>query len=225
MSERLLFVDSDSAADALTFAGRAARLTEDAVRLQAAGGVLAMSTPSLVPRGLLDETPTILGMRTLAVDPELVCDIVVRAGELARDASNPAAILLPPIGLTAAWAGVSAPRGAWIPRAELAASLLAARARWGIAAVAEAVPRDAGEEVVRAVRGDIWGRPDDELAGVPLGVAFTAVTLGFIAGEEVAAVRTNGPWTRVSLARGDVLTRRQTGVGLTPVRATGRPQG
>ena len=46
-----------------------------------------------------------------------------------------------------------------------------------ITAVAEAVPTDAGDDVVHAVRASIWGAPDEDLAGLPLGVAFAALVL------------------------------------------------
>ena len=78
-----------------------------------------------------------------------------------------------------------------------------------------------GEDVVRAVRAEIWGNADDALDGLPLGVAFAAFALGFIGGDEQAAVRTAGPWMRVSLSRGHVLSRSTTRAGLTPVRMTG----
>ena len=74
---------------------------------------------------------------------------------------------------------------------------------------------------MHAVRAAIWGAADEPLAGLPLGVAFAAFALGFIAGEEQAVVRRNGPWTRVSLARGHVLARGTVRSGLTAVRATG----
>ena len=51
MSPRLLLADPASAADAVTFAGRAARFTDEGVRLQATGGVLAMTAAPLAPRG------------------------------------------------------------------------------------------------------------------------------------------------------------------------------
>ena len=121
----------------------------------------------------------------------------------------------------ATWAGVSPPRAGWTDDGAIAAALLAERVQWGIAAVAEAVPKDAGDDAVHAVRAAIWGAADEPLAGLPLGVAFAAFALGFIASEEQAVVRRNGPWTRVSLARGHVLTRGTVRSGLTDVRATG----
>jgi hypothetical protein len=71
------------------------------------------------------------------------------------------------------------------------------------------VPDAAGEDAVRAVRSHIWGAADDDLGGLPAGVAFAAFALGFIHGDETAAVRTSGVWTRVSLQRGHVLVRRR----------------
>lgn len=221
MSPRLLFPDAPTATDVLTFAHRAVRLGDGAVRLRAATGTLAVTSAPLAPESLLDATPTVLGMRVVRVDPELECDLVVDAASLVGDPADSRGVLLPETARTAPWAGISPPRSAWETGEDIAASTLASRAQWGIAAVAEAVPTAAGEEIVRTVRADVWGRADDELGGLPLGVAFAAFALGFIAGEERAAVRRAGPWTRVTLARGHVLTRGTVRSGLTGVRATG----
>lgn len=215
-----MFPDSDSARDLLTFASRAARLGDEAVRLVAASGVLVVTAAPLAPRGLLDATPTVLGMRVLAVDPELSCDLVVRAEALAPALDDEAAVTLPDSAVSAAWAGISPPRSGWTDAGSIAASSLAARAQWGIASVAETVPKDAGEDAVRSVRAAVWGAPDDELGSLPLGTAFAAFALGFIGGEEQAAVRRAGSWTRVTLRRGHVLVRGPVRSGLTAVRAT-----
>jgi hypothetical protein len=221
VSARLVFPDAQAAADLLTFASRAAPLGDGAVRLRAAGGTLVVTSAPLAPRGLMDSTPTVLGLRAMAVDPELVCDLVVPAETLAPALDDARAVALPDSAVSAAWAGVSPPRGGWEPAGEVAASTLASRAQWGIAAVADAVPTDAGEDVVRAVRARVWGPPDEALAGMPLGVAFAAFALGFIGGEEQAALRTAGPWTRITLSRGHVLVRGPVRSGLTAVRRTG----
>jgi len=219
MSPRLRLADADSARDALTFAGRAAQAGADGVRLQGAGGVLAMTAAPLAPQGLLDRTPTVLAMRVLAADPELECDLVV--AELAAS-DEPAALALPDTAIAPAWAGIAPPRAGWEPRGRIAAATLASRAQWGIAAVAERLPQNPGEDAVRAIRGAVWGAPDEELLGLPLGVAFAAFAFGFIGGEEDARVTQAGRWTRVTLRRGHVLTRGPAVSGLTPVRATGR---
>lgn len=224
MPERLLFADAAAAADAQTFAGRASTVADGEVRLRAAGGVLVMTAAALAPRGLFDATPTVLTMRTLAVDPELVCDVVIVASALTSADDDASALLLPDTAVSPAWAGVSPPQGQWSQTGELPASVLAARAQWGITTVAEALPANPGEDIVRTVRGEVWGSHDPALGDLPLGVAFAAFTMGFIAGEETARVLSSGAWTRVTLSRGHVLVRGPVRIGMTPVRTTGTPE-
>jgi hypothetical protein len=221
MSSRLLFPDPRVAADLLTFAGRATPLGDGRLRLVAENGILSVTAAPLAPLTLLEETPTVLGMRVMPVDPELVCDLVVDAAALTADAA-PDAVLLPDVSVSAPWAGVSPPRGGWTRVGAVAASIVAMRAQAGIAAVAQSLPESPGEDVVRSVRGAVWGATEPELAGLPAGVAFAAVALGFIGGDEEATMSTSGAWTRVTFARGHVLTRTSVRAGLTPVRATGR---
>lgn len=221
MSARLLFPDPQAAADLLTFASRAVRLGDGTVRLRADGGVLVTTAAPLAPRGLLDATPTVLGLRVSAIDPELECDIVVEAAALLPAPDDAQAVVLPDTATSPAWAGISPPRGGWEQKDAIDAAVLASRAQYGVAAVADALPENAGEDVVRVVRGQVWGQPDEALGGLPLGTAFAAFALGFIAGGEEAVVRTSGSWTRVTLARGHVLVRGPVRSGLTPVRRTG----
>jgi hypothetical protein len=221
MSERLLFADAHAAADALTFAGRAARLGDGAIRLQASGGTLAMTAAPLAPRGLLDSTPTVLVMRALPVDAELVCDLVVEASALVIADDDAHAVVLPATALSPAWAGIAPPRAGWASDSALRAADLASSAQWGIAAVAESVPTDAGEDVVRIVRASVWGEPDATLDNVPRGAAFAAFAMGFVVGEESVRRFHAAPWTRLTLDRGHVLVRGPVRVGLTDVRTTG----
>lgn len=221
MPDRLLFPDPHSAADAMVFASRTARLTEDAVRLRAADGVLAMTAAALAPRGLGDATPTVLGMRLLRVDPELVCDLVVTAADLRTDATDPSAVILPDVAVTAAWAGVSPPRSGWQTAGEIEADALRRHGAAGVAEVARALPDAPGDDVVRGIRSQIWGAPDPELLDLPRGVAFAAVALGFVNGPETARVLRAGPWSRIPLARGHILVRGPHATGLTGVRTTG----
>jgi len=221
MPPRLLFPEPSTAADALTFAQRAARVDDGAVRLRAARGTLAMSAAALAPRGLLDSAPTILGMRFLPIDPELECDLVVDAGALGADA-DPRAVALPDSAVTAVWAGMSPPRAGWLPVGEVTSAMLAERAQWGIAAVAEALPADPGEDVVRSIREAVWGDEDAALSGLVTGAAFAAHAFGFLVGAENAAVLRSGTWTRVTLRRGHVLVRASgQPSGMTAVRRTG----
>lgn len=221
MPASLLFPDPHSARDVLTFAGRAAPLSDGALRLRARAGTLAMSAAALAPAQLGEQTPTILGMRFVAIDPELECDLTISASSLTADPERPEALLLPDAAVSAPWAGVSPPRSGWSSARTVPASVVAARAQWGMAAVAHQVPAAAGEEIVHRVRAEVWGQPDADLADLPRGVAFAASTLGFVQGEEDAMIRHSGVWTRLSLSRGHVLVRSGVPQGLTPVRRTG----
>lgn len=216
-----MFPDPQAAADLLTFSSRAIRLGDGTVRLRAQNGVLVTTAAPLAPRGLLDATPTVLGLRVSAIDPELECDLVVEASGLLAAPDDAAAVVLPQTATSPAWAGVSPPRGGWEQVDAIDAAVLAQRAQYGVAAVTDALPADAGEDAVRVVRASVWGQPDAALAGLPLGTAFAAFALGFIAGREEAQVRTSGAWTRVTLARGHVLVRGPVRSGLTAVRTTG----
>lgn len=218
MPHQLLLADSETSKDVLTFVGRAARISDEGVRLQAANGVLALTTAALAPHGLFDQTPTVLAMRIVHADPELQCDIVVSelgAGDSAHS------LALPETGLSPSWVGVAPPRSGWEQASSLPASMIAQRAQWGISAVARGATPGAGEEAVRALRAAIWGEPDEDLAGLPRGVAFAADALGFISGEEQVPVTRSGRWTRLAFRRGHVLCRGPVATGLTAVRGTG----
>lgn len=219
MPHRLVLADPETARDVLTFVGRAARVSDEGVRLQASNGVLALTAAALSPRGLFDRTPTILAMRIVHADPELESDVVV--GSLAPSDDDERALELPATGLSPAWAGVAPPRGEWRRQGALAASTVARRAQWGISAVARGATPGAGEDAVRALRAAIWGEPDDELGALPRGVAFAADAFGFISGEEEVPVTTAGRWSRLAFRRGHVLVRGPMATGLTPVRETG----
>ncbi|WP_100810802.1 MULTISPECIES: hypothetical protein [unclassified Microbacterium] len=210
MPQTLRFPDYEARDDFLTFASRASRLSDPEVRLEASGGKLAMWAPILVPRGLLDRTPTILALRALPVDPELVCDLVVTASSVTADGADATAAQLPPTAVRATWAGISAPRGGWTPVRTIESADVAARAHEGMARVAELVPTDAGAEAIQRVRSSVWGEPVEAWAGVPLGAGFAAVALGFIVGSEQVQLLSSGAWARLSFARGHVLVRGAT---------------
>lgn len=218
MTPQLLLADPDTAKDVLTFTGRAARVSDEGVRLQAHQGVLALTTAVLAPQGLFDQTPTILAMRIVRADPELECDLVIDA---LSPTGDPMRLALPETALSPAWAGVAPPRQGWGVEAVLPAALIAQRAQWGISAVAHGAGPGSGEEAVRALRAAIWGEPDDDLGGLPRGVAFAADALGFISGEEDVPVTRSGRWTRLAFRRGHVLARGPVASGLTGVRTTG----
>nr|WP_201469687.1 hypothetical protein [Microbacterium hydrocarbonoxydans] len=218
MPHQLLLADAETSKDVLTFVGRAARISDEGVRLQAAHGVLALTAAALAPHGIFDQTPTVLAMRIVHADPELECDVVVSS---LSETDDDRALTLPETGLSPSWAGVAPPRGAWRATTSVSASVVAQRAQWGISAVARGASPGSGEEAVRALRAAIWGEPDADLEGLPRGVAFAADAFGFISGEEQVPITVSGRWTRLAFRRGHVLSRGPVATGLTAVRGTG----
>ena len=222
----LVLPDQTALADLRTYLGRADRIDRASVRLVAGDGVLAVYTAVLYPAGLLDETPTVLGLRTVAVDPSIELDTVVPIASLAErlqrlepPADGGVELRLPAEVNTVTWAGVAPPRGNWRAVDATTVAVLRQVAEQGIVEVASTLPEDAGEHLVRRIRSEVWGRPIERLEHVPAGAAFAAHSLGFLGapGEQVPVYET-GPWTRLSTERGHVLVKRR---GWTLSRSTG----
>lgn len=220
MVQQLTLADSLSLGDLHTYLQRAGRVEDGSVRLIAGSGILAVYTAILYPRGILDESPTVLGLRTFALadDEEFdsvvpmrsLVDRIVRArAEIGEDdESRPVSMSRPPEVNTVTWAGISPPRGGWRPLGETDAATLETAARRGIDEVAEAIPAGTGEQLVQRVRSEVWGRGIDGLEYVPTGAAFAAYSLGFL-GDDTIKLFETGPWTRLSSRRGHVLVRRK----------------
>lgn len=217
MDRTLTLPDTTALADLTTYLARADRIDRASVRLIAGGGVLAVYTAVLHPGGLLDETPTVLGLRTVRVAGDQQLDAVVPIASLvARLEGAEAApdgtvrVGIPAEVATVTWAGVAPPRAGWQAVDSTAAGELADVAKAGIIEVAETLPADAGEAIVRRVRAEVWGRPMPHVEHVPAGAAFAAHSLGFLGepGEKIPVFET-GPWTRLSCSRGHVLVKRR----------------
>ena len=223
MVQQFTLADSLALGDLHTYLQRAARVEDGAVRLVAGNGILAVYTAILYPRGILDESPTVLGLRTfqlfetddfdVVVPMRSVVERIVRArGQLGDDPDDlegrPVTMTRPPEVNTVTWAGISPPRGGWRPLGETDAATLESAARAGIDEVAKAIPEGTGEQLVQRVRAEVWGQGIEGLEYVPAGAAFAAFSLGFL-GEDPISVFETGPWTRLSSRRGHVLVRRK----------------
>lgn len=219
MNPEFSLTDSLSLGDLQVYLGRAGRVDDGSARLIASGGVLAVYVGVLYPAGLLDGSPTVLGLRTFALASPVGFDAVVpvraildrlvrRRNELV-DPTAPVTIDVPPQAAAAAWAAISPPRGGWSPVCSTGAALLETVAGAGIAEVAAAIPTGTGEQIVHRVRAEVWGRPIPGLGQVPAGAAFAALSLGFLGGDDEVRVFETGPWTRLSTPRGHVLVKRK----------------
>lgn len=222
MTDRFTLVDSLALGDLQVFLGRAARVDEGgSVRLIGGAGVLAVYVAVLSPTGLLDESPTVLGLRTFALTTQEPFDVVVPIRSLlgrveamqepaGLDVGEPVSITLPMGVNTVTWAAISPPRGGWHALPNVDAGLLDATARAGITEVAAAVPEEVGEQIVRKVRAEVWGREVEGYDFIPAGAAFAAVTLGFLGEGDDVNLYESGPWTRLTTKRGHVLVKRRS---------------
>jgi hypothetical protein len=221
MSPTLTLVDGLALRDLQVYLSRASRIEEGSVRLIAGGGILAVYVAVIYPVGLLDEVPTVLGLRTFALAETDAVDAVVPIRSLLervnrldaemRDATAHITMTVPMGVNTVTWAAISPPKGGWSLRTSTTTGLLDSVARAGIAEVAEAVPTGIGAQLVQKVRAEVWGRDIDDLEDVAAGGAFAALSLGFLGDSEFDEVRIfeSGPWTRLTSPRGHVLIKRK----------------
>lgn len=220
MSRSFTLVDSLALGDLHVFLGRALRVEDGSVRLIAGSGVLAVYVAVLHPVGLLDESPTVLGLRTFALSSQEPFDAVVPVRSLlmrvegqleaaTAAVGEPVTVNLPLEVNSASWAAISPPRGGWHALEGTTSDVLDAVARAGIDEVAAAIPTGTGEQIVHRVRSEIWGRPLTSADNIPGGAAFAALSLGFLGEGDPVAVYESGPWTRLTTRRGHVLVKRR----------------
>ncbi|WP_457962654.1 hypothetical protein M1E17_14105 [Arthrobacter sp. D1-29] len=217
LTQSFRFSDPRDLADLRTFATRAKAIDDGAIRLQAAGSVLAAYVCVLRPRLLGEATPTILGLRTMGLAERSAVDVTVPLSavldRLARAGEADVELPVPPSTVSESWTGVSAPRTGWelvtsVPDADLRRA-----AEAGITEVAGIVPDKPGALIVNNARAAVWGRVLDG-SGVPAGAAFAALTLGFLADGDQKLYRA-GRWYRLTGTRGHVLVRTGNGLVLT----------
>jgi hypothetical protein len=218
MSSSFSLADPLSLSDLRVFLGRSARVEDGAIRMIADAHALAVYTPVLYPRGLLDRSPTVLGLRIFALTDtdgfDRVVPIRALSDRLARLQWEPGGADGKPVPLpdgddvtAGSWAGITAPRGGWERRDPADPAQLELVARAGIDEIAAAVPADVGEQIVNRVRSTVWGRPIAELGDIPAGAAFAAFALGFLGADDPVSILASGTWRRLTTRRGHVLVR------------------
>ncbi len=211
-TDELLLDDAGTVADLRTFVTRARTADDGAIRLQGAGHVLAAYVCVMRAKLLGEGTPTILGLRTMALATPSAIDVTVSlasvADRLARMDDGDTHLPVPPVTVHESWAGVSAPRSAWEEIGTVTADALIAVAKAGVQEIGQIIPVNPGALLVNNIRASVWGRPMEGVPGeVPGGAAFAAYALGFVAPGESATIFSSHKWLRISTTRGHILVR------------------
>lgn len=205
-------LESDSARrDAIQFLERAARVNNGSARLIADGAALQVYVGVLFPRGLLDATPTVLGLRVFRLVEPSEFDVVVPIESLLHRLQvgidqGEATTRVPAEVASLQWAAITPPKDGWRRRLSVHSDALKAAAASGVAQVAQTVPETVGESVLQKVRSEVWGAMLPEHKRIPAGAAFAADALGFVT-EGSLTVHTLDNWVRVSSKAGYVLVK------------------
>lgn len=203
--------------DLQAYLTRAKRLDpEGMVRIRAFGDVLACYVAPIFAGNLMEQGPTVLGLRTSELAEEAEVDVVVpitavldRLAALAANDENwkgKYQVVLPE-SVRAPWAGVSPPRSGWELVGEIEESVLTEIAKSGISEVAESIPESVGGPIAARIRGEIWGRSMQGDSPVPTGAAFVAAGLGFLTENEVVPIYQTQGWIRLSPMNGHILSK------------------
>lgn len=206
-----------SARDLENFLGRARRVNDGSARLIASSGHLQAYVGVVFPRGLLDRTPTVLGLRVARVMDSPEFDVIVPLESLvfrlerALDGAvegEPVVVNLPSPSPSIQWASITPPRDGWRRRLGVNTQLLKQAADEGVRAVAEALPENPGEAVVQKIRAEVWGQPLGKKKSIPWAAGFAADALGFL-DEKTLGVHTVDNWVRLTSKHGYVLVKTQ----------------
>jgi len=211
MANTFALQSQEARLDAIQFLERAARVNNGSARLIADGDVLQMYVGILTPRGLLDRTPTVLGLRVFRLQTPQTFDVVVPIESLVHrlqvtNDENGDDTRVPAEVASLSWASITPPREGWRRRLSVSSEALRSAAERGIKKVAEVVPETIGESVLQKVRSEVWGTIIPTHKRIPSGAAFAADALGFL-GEKTLTVHSLDNWVRLSSKTGYVLVK------------------
>ena len=186
-----------------------------AVRLRAFGNLLTAYVAPLFTANIMDDGPTVLGLRTMELKGETEMNILVPiqsvldrlALELEKPSDKERFVFDMQSTERVPWAGVSPPRTGWVEAATLSEHMLTNVAKRGIAEVAETIPESVGGPIAARIRAEVWGRAIDLDSKVPAGAAFAAAGLGFLVKDKDVPVFHSQGWVRISSEYGHVLSK------------------
>lgn len=220
MKNSFFLADLETAIDLQAYLSRAKRLDPNGlVKLRAYGEILAAYVAPIFAGSIMENGPTVLGLRTCALgesaEVEALVDIQSVLDRLARviDAGvwNPkGSTIVLPENQRAAWAGITPPRAGWSELGTISEPELTQIAKDGIAEVADTLPESVGGPIAARIRGEIWGRAIEQNPRVPTGAAFVAAGLGFLTENEAVSVFEAENWIRLSSMHGHILAKAAT---------------
>jgi hypothetical protein len=215
MTRTLRFTHPQALADLANFLGRARRINDGAARVIATGRLLQVYVGVFFPRGLLDQTPTVLGLRVFELaephDWDEVVPLEAFVSRVERAQGEGSDLRLPSPSPSIAWSAITPPRDGWQRKLGVSSDLLKIAAKDGVQKVKQAIPDSVGEAIVQKVRAEVWGAPIAERKKIPAGAGFAADALGFLTDRSLS-VHTVGNWIRLSAKHGYVLVK--TGIPL-----------
>ena len=216
MKNSFQLLDEQTALDLRSYLTRAKKMDQKGtVRLRAFGTLLTAYVAPLFPAAILDEGPTVLGLRTMELKSEAEISILVPiqsvldriAFELEKPATDERFIFDMTSTERVPWAGVSPPRTGWVQAGVLSEEFLTSTAKKGVTEVAETIPESVGGPIAARIRAEVWGRAIDVESKVPAGAAFAAAGLGFLVKDQDVPFFHSQGWVRLSTEFGHVLSK------------------
>jgi hypothetical protein len=216
MKNTFQLLDEQTAKDLNSYLTRAKKMDpKGVVRLRAFGTLLTAYVAPLFTGNILDDGPTVLGLRTMELKSETEINILVSiqavmdriAFELDKPETSERFVFDMVTSERVSWAGVSPPRTGWVEAGFLPEHMLTNVAKRGIAEVAETIPESVGGPIAARIRAEVWGRAIDLESKVPAGAAFAAAGLGFLVRDQDVPVFHSQGWVRLSTEFGHVLSK------------------
>lgn len=216
MKNNFQLLDEQTALDLQSYLIRAKKMDQKGtVRLRAFGTLLTAYVAPLFTASILDDGPTVLGLRTMELKEETEVNVLVPiqavldrlAFELEKPSTEKKFVFDLVSSERVPWAGVSPPRTGWVQAGFLSESLLTSTAKKGITEVAETIPESVGGPIAARIRAEVWGRAIDVDSKVPAGAAFAAAGLGFLVKDLDVPVFHSQGWVRLSTEFGHVLSK------------------
>jgi hypothetical protein len=216
MKNTFQLLDEQTAKDLNSYLTRAKKMDpKGVVRLRAFGTLLTAYVAPLFTGNILDDGPTVLGLRTMELKTETEINILVSiqavmdriAFELDKPETSERFVFDMVTSERVSWAGVSPPRTGWVEAGFLPEHMLTNVAKRGIAEVAETIPESVGGPIAARIRAEVWGRAIDLESKVPAGAAFAAAGLGFLVRDQDVPVFHSQGWVRLSTEFGHVLSK------------------